>query len=820
MPQQIRVQDLIREEAEKAGIPPELALAVAEQESGFNPGAINPKVVEGESGGAVGVFQFLPSTAKARGIDPRDPVQNIQGGVRYLRELLDRHQGDPAKVLAEYGGVVENTTYVPSVLAKLEKYLGPPTAALGSFETLPGEPPLIIRPQPPGGAAPPPPAPPAEAPGFLRRAAGAVAESLDPRTTEGRRNLAGAAGAAAGAGAMIAFPPSTAILGPSTLSLLGAVAGGAGGGMLAETGEQLIGTKPPSGTAIVTAGAQQGLYEVAGQGLVWPVKAIGRRLLTSPVGRAAHEGLRSARQATMDRLRSVLNAATETLSDIRISGRETVEQTAIDLGQRVGQPPSASAAGRAAVDVLQGPAAEARTIVGRQVDEAARAGPAVDVSPLKAEAQQIVDRIAKPETTFPRRIVEEPIEAAAQEAPGIGVGSRQILEQQAASGSAEAAAILRAAGGNAAELEAAQQAAQRELLKHPAMGVLRRILNADDIVPFHDAHLWKVELQDALRGTYDKATKRQVESMTQKVAGGLRGALAGHEPYNRATAAYQAIVPLYTKEYAARLRKVAQTAPEELIKMIKPNKPTAVRMLRDLLVQQSAEGGQPAQGQRAWDLVRSAWTHQQLLKDGVEGLDTALGKLTGPAEREFADIFYGDSAGQTVLRNLQTIASAYKAAQQSARGATRQAARDVRGARAAITGARKPTADELRFGTSTIAGRQPSLEELAAHGIRAFVLGPTQIWGGLSWLRLIRGPREKDLIEWAAYSPANTQRLVRLMTGPNPTGLAIADLLRSAGLLDARPPRSAAAGAGAQAAIPPQTGRGGGPGAVGAPRPQ
>jgi hypothetical protein len=427
------------------------------------------------------------------------------------------------------------------------------------------------------------------------------------------------------------------------------------------------------------------------------------------------------------------------------------------------------------------------------------------------------------------------------------------LEKKAAAGDTMAARDLVVLQE---QLSAAQSAAQAQILQHPAMGVIQRILNADDIVPFFDAHLWKSELQNTLQGTYEKAVKKQVTGITQKLAGSLRDALSIHQPYNEATAAYAKIVPLYTKEYAAKLRRAALTDPESLVRMIDPRKPTAARMLRDVIVTQSAEGGQAARGQAAWDLVRSAWTHDHVFKGGLAQLETNLGKLP----KEFADVFYGDESGAVVLQNLQAIASAYKAALESgareiagakaagqagvegarragetaveaamrqqaalrgqaaagveaaratgraevettrrvaqstvdqatreAAGVRRLATADVTAARRARRIARAPSIEEIRFGRSSLAGRQPTLEELAAHGIRAFVLGPTQIWGGLSWLKLLRGPAEKDLIEWAAYSSANTQRFVRLVTGPSPTGMAIADLLRAAGIMGDEP---------------------------------
>lgn len=118
----VTVQDLIRQEAQKAGIPAELALAVAEQESGFNPTSIGKELPSGER--AIGTFQILPSTAKTRGFDPNDPAANIRGGIGYLRELLDQNNGDLEQVLKTYGGVKTDTKYVPRVLALLSKHQG------------------------------------------------------------------------------------------------------------------------------------------------------------------------------------------------------------------------------------------------------------------------------------------------------------------------------------------------------------------------------------------------------------------------------------------------------------------------------------------------------------------------------------------------------------------------------------------------------------------------------------------------------------------------------------------------------------------------
>lgn len=859
-------RDVIAAEAKQARVPLELALAIVEQESGGQASATSPK-------GAQGFFQLMPATAKELGVDPTDPVQNIRGGLTYFRQQLDRHNGDVQLALASYnagpgaveqaGGVPnfpETTAYVQRILGRLQaapqapgetpsrgrlRVGQPPADALS--EALPPAPPPFPR----GMALPPPPAPPAVSDlnaGQRAVELGASAlEAVDPRTREGRRNIAGGVGAAVATAALVGTAPVS--LPVTGLTALGAgVLGAVGGGMTAEAGEQLVGNAPPSGLAVTGAGAQQGLYEVAGQTLIWPIKALGRRVIASRVGTAAHEGLKRARASTLATLDNALSAASQTAGDVKALAAQTVRfarrqaagatrsartagKTGVEAAETagaaqvagatapysalVGRAPSSATAGRAATATIEGPATDARNLVGKQVEAAAKEGPDIDIAALKAEAQQLLDRIAAPQRSFPR----QPAESLADLLPG-GQVTLTRLEQSAAAGNRTATQTLEA-------LTAAQATAQQEVLKHPALGVLQRILNAGDIVPFYDAHLWKSELQNALQGTYDKAVKKQVTSMTQRLTGGLREALRGHAPYDQATAAYQQIVPLYTKEYAARLKKSALTDPESLIRMISPEKPTAARMLRDVLVTQSAEGGDAAGGQRAWDLVRSAWTHSRVLKGGIAQLDANLATLP----QEFSSIFYGDQSGQAVLRNLHQLASAYKAAtttsaagvataqSAAARGveqarrlgdasieqATRQgadvrrlAAQDITAARQVKRAAGAPTVDELRFAHSTLAGRQPSLDELAAHGLRAFVLGPTQIWGGLSWLKLLHGPAEKDLLEWAAYAPANTQRLVRLLTGPSPTGMAIADVLRASGVLsDGRQPPARAQGPGA-----------------------
>jgi hypothetical protein len=88
--------DIIVEHARRNSVRPSLVRAVIQVESGFNPGARSPK-------GAMGLMQLMPATAREFGVrNAYNPEENVGAGVRYLRQLLDRYDGDEKLALAAY----------------------------------------------------------------------------------------------------------------------------------------------------------------------------------------------------------------------------------------------------------------------------------------------------------------------------------------------------------------------------------------------------------------------------------------------------------------------------------------------------------------------------------------------------------------------------------------------------------------------------------------------------------------------------------------------------------------------------------------------
>ena len=123
-------RDQVYVTAIKYNLSPNLLEAVVWQESRWRPDAVSPA-------GARGLTQLMPGTARQMGVNPLDPLANLDGGARYLRMQLDLFDGDVERALAAYnagpgrvqraGGIPairETQIYVASIMARLSRKTG------------------------------------------------------------------------------------------------------------------------------------------------------------------------------------------------------------------------------------------------------------------------------------------------------------------------------------------------------------------------------------------------------------------------------------------------------------------------------------------------------------------------------------------------------------------------------------------------------------------------------------------------------------------------------------------------------------------------
>ena len=120
------VSPIIESAAKSQQVEAKLLRAVIEQESAFRPCAVSAK-------GALGLMQLMPATAQQFDVrDPFDPRESIEGGAKFLKQLLERYQGNLPQALGAYnagpaivdqaGGIPdipETRNYVDSILAKM-----------------------------------------------------------------------------------------------------------------------------------------------------------------------------------------------------------------------------------------------------------------------------------------------------------------------------------------------------------------------------------------------------------------------------------------------------------------------------------------------------------------------------------------------------------------------------------------------------------------------------------------------------------------------------------------------------------------------------
>lgn len=112
-------EDLIMQTAYEYGVDPKLARAIAIAESDMNQDEISPV-------GAIGVMQLMPETAASLGVDPYNKSDNIVGGVRYIRQMLDTFDGDVPLAVAAYNagpGAVQRYGGIPPY-SETRNYVG------------------------------------------------------------------------------------------------------------------------------------------------------------------------------------------------------------------------------------------------------------------------------------------------------------------------------------------------------------------------------------------------------------------------------------------------------------------------------------------------------------------------------------------------------------------------------------------------------------------------------------------------------------------------------------------------------------------------
>lgn len=165
----LNIPDAVSQASERYRLDPDLLNSVIRAESGFNPHAVSRK-------GAQGLMQLMPETASKLGVpNAFDPGANVDGGTRYLRELLERYNFDLVKALAaynagpkrveQYGGVppyYETRAYVASIVRDFNRKklaqqkaakanLAPPAKAVPSKKPASRSAATSKRPAPPTG---------------------------------------------------------------------------------------------------------------------------------------------------------------------------------------------------------------------------------------------------------------------------------------------------------------------------------------------------------------------------------------------------------------------------------------------------------------------------------------------------------------------------------------------------------------------------------------------------------------------------------------------------------------------------------------------
>ena len=146
--------EIVDKISKKYNVPSSLIHQIILVESNYNPNAVSPK-------GAIGLMQLMPETAEQYGVeDPFDPIQNIEGGVKYLKDLIKLYKGKTDLVLAaynagqeavkKYGGIPpfpETRRYIEKVKRAYNRHYIPTKLRIYRYYDLEGR--LVISNRPP-----------------------------------------------------------------------------------------------------------------------------------------------------------------------------------------------------------------------------------------------------------------------------------------------------------------------------------------------------------------------------------------------------------------------------------------------------------------------------------------------------------------------------------------------------------------------------------------------------------------------------------------------------------------------------------------------
>jgi hypothetical protein len=775
-----RPEDIITALATKEGVPPQLALTIAEIESNLN---FN---VPDSPKGAIGIMQLMPETARRHGVDPRDQYGNILGGIRELKELRDQYGTDLTLIARRYNGSPQASRaatdpYVAKFRTIFNRRMGVPETgsgrASGAGPAATGQPrgggPATGRASgagPLGGRVQPPPPPPSQSLGDIVVDYGKdLVSAYDPREREGRQNIAGAVGGIGG-------------------GLLGGVAGSAGGAALFGALEQgleetgIFGGPPPPPDStmagrIATAGAWQGGMDVMGTGIARGVTGAFKRIVTPSVSRTATEYFEDKKREVLDAMRwtadtlrleemfkslartrverelgaetrgavrkvakeagDARHAARTAAQGARTATARTAEQDVAaaqsasalskgmyesageaaqgDLDKRfaalASDAPAETAAGQSVSEVFETHAMKAKRAYGQAIDDAADAGPDINIASLKAEAERLLrEEVLPPEQAFPRRVPPtdmSPLSTPPRTPDDLPVNPSEALLRPGGIEPPKAGRMTPLPGEPPPRLSDARdqlarspveggpprltedpldqltrrvsEAEAERMVQHPALAILTRIRNAPNVVKFKEAHLWKQQLQEALRGTYDDVVRNKVTGMTDRLAGELRRLLAVDPAYNAATANYQRVAPIFEGPAAETIRRVAREEPAKIVQMLSPNDPQQARFLVGLMTEMAEQGGGEAgkrAGAQALASVQQEWLRRNVLNKGLKGLGEQVAKLR--ANGEFMEALFPSQEMKDVIGHLEQFAAlqaqaseelAETLAQQQARGA-------------------------------------------------------------------------------------------------------------------------------------------------------